>query len=177
MTKPPPSSAIKRFFSGLSEFIFHSKLGVTDPPLVDYISGLLIRFSRIDAVHRIRGVRGRPIREVAQMFAEAEQRIGSAKRAIHRQIGDFTLFWAGLYPEALRPGKQIELDRFADYCVQGKRAYLIASTIDTEDEVDAPSDVLERLGQQFEMCAYGLREVRREWERRDDDPATGLVVD
>jgi hypothetical protein len=27
---------------------------------------------------------------------------------------------------------------------------------------------LQRMSEQFEMCAYGLREIRREWERRDD---------
>ena len=175
---PPTNSAINRFFAGLSEFIFQSRLGVADPPLVDYISGLLLRFSRTDAVHKIRGVRGRPLREVVQMFAEAEHRIGTAKRAIHRHIGDFTLFWAGLYPESLRPRKQVDADRFADYCLHGKRAYLIASSIETDDEeADAPGDVLERIGQQFEMCAYGLREVRREWERRDDETPPKLVVE
>ena len=54
-------------------------------------------------------------------------------------------------------------------CAQGKRAYLIASSIETDDKKDAPADILERLSHQFQMCAYGLREVRREWERRDDE--------
>ena len=61
------------------------------------------------------------------------------------------------------------MDRFHDYCSHGKQAYLIASSIETDNDQDAPNEVLERLGQQFEMCAYGLREVRREWERRDDE--------
>jgi hypothetical protein len=60
-------------------------------------------------------------------------------------------------------------DHFIDYCAQGKMAYRIASTIKTDEETDIPSDVLERLSRGFEMCAYGLREVRREWERRDED--------
>ena len=100
----------------------------------------------------------------------ADERIGTARRQVHRHIGDFTLFWAGVYPEALRelqsPAKK---DHFIDYCSQGKRAYRIASGIDADDSEGAPSDVLERLSREFEMCAYGLREVRREWERRDDD--------
>jgi hypothetical protein len=58
-----------------------------------------------------------------------------------------------------------------DYQAEGKRSYWIASTIqtDTEEENSAPAEVLERLSRNFELCAYGLREVRRQWERRDDD--------
>ena len=88
---------------------------------------------------------------------------------MHRHIGDFTLFWAGLYPESLRKRQgQVRIDQFEDYCAHGKHAYLIASGIEGRDVIPA-NDVLERIGQQFEMCAYGLREVRREWERRDAD--------
>jgi hypothetical protein len=29
--------------------------------------------------------------------------------------------------------------------------------------------VLERLSHEFELCAFGLGELRREWERRDSD--------
>jgi hypothetical protein len=36
--------------------------------------------------------------------------------------------------------------------------------------------VLERLGRQFDLCAYGLREVRREWERRDDAEFSGPML-
>ena len=35
--------------------------------------------------------------------------------------------------------------------------------------------VLRRLSNEFELCAYGLREVRREWERfRRDADAGGI---
>ena len=35
-------------------------------------------------------------------------------------------------------------------------------------------DLLKRLSNQFEMCAYGLREIRREWERRDNDGSSDV---
>jgi hypothetical protein len=166
----PGSTTLQRYFSGLAESIFESQLGVADVALVDYISDLLIRFARIDAVHRVRSLSGRPMMEVAEMLFEANARVGTARRAVHRHIGDFTLFWAGVYPEALREMQSSrKKDHFIDYCTQGKRAYFIASTIDTDEEFDAPAAVLEQLSSQFEMCAYGLREVRREWERRDDE--------
>jgi hypothetical protein len=166
------TSALLRFFAGLTEHTFQTKLGVADPILTDYLSELLTRFIRNDAIHNIRNTKGRPLFEVVQMLSEAEQRVGSARRDVHRHIGDYTLFWAGLYPESLRKKQAPErADHVIDYCEQGKRAYWIASTIETNRDGEAPSDVLERLASEFEMCAYGLREVRRQWERRDDGDA------
>lgn len=170
MTSSHPTTTLQRFFSGIAEYTFQTQLGVADPPLIDYISDLLIRFVRYDALYKIRNLSGRPAREIGEMLVEAESRIGSARREVHRHIGDFALFWAGLFPEALRPRRgPAGLDRFVDYCTHGKRAYRIASTIETDEEEAAPGEILQRLSDQFEMCAYGLREVRREWERRDDE--------
>ena len=164
-----PQGVLGRFFSGLCENVFESRLGVADPLLVDYMSDLMLRFVRLDAVHRVRNLSGRPVVEVVEMVSEAEARVGSARRDVHRHIGDVTLFWTGVYPEALRELRSRDRkDFFIDYCQQGKRAYFIASTIETDREEDAPAEVLNRLSQHFEMCAYGLGEIRREWERRDD---------
>ena len=81
--------------------VFESQLGVADPPLVDYLSDLMLRFARLDTVHRVRNLAGRPVVEVADMLSEAESRIGLARRDVHRHIGDVTLFWTGVYPESL----------------------------------------------------------------------------
>lgn len=164
------NTALQRFFTGVTEYVFQTQLGVVDPPLIDYVSDMLLRFVRVDTIFRVRDVTGRPMTQVVDMLIEAEARVGAARRDVHRHIGDFTLFWAGLFPEALRKLRSPSCkDHFVDYCHQGKRAYLIASTIETDDDVDISNDVLERLSHCFEMCAYGLREVRREWERSDDD--------
>lgn len=177
MTAFARSSALGRYFTGICEFIFEARLGVADPPLVDYVSDLLLRFARLDTVHRIRNLTGRPVVEVADMLLEAENRIGLARRDVHRHIGDVTLFWTGVYPEALpRLRSAAKKDYFVDYCTQGKRAYHIASTIETDRAEDTARELLVRLSDQFEMCAYGLGEIRREWERRGDEPAQGLVI-
>jgi hypothetical protein len=147
---------------------------VADPQLIDYISDLLTRFVRTEVVYKLRDPCGRPLVEVAEMLVEAQQRVGNARREVHRHIGDYTLFWSGVYPEALQTRQAAHSkDHLIDYCQQGKRAYLIASTIDTDEDTPASSDVLERLSNRFELCAYGLREIRREWERRDDDDFPG----
>ena len=165
----PKRSTIERFFGGLSEYIFEAKLGVANVQLVDYVNDMLLRFVRVDSLHRVRRANGRPATEVFQMLSEAEQRIGLARREVHRHIGDFTLFWSGMYPESLRHAKPSEsCDAFLDYCRQGKRAYAIAAEIDGGQ--DRPScELLMQLSEEFEMCAYGLREIRREWEETDSE--------
>lgn len=174
MCAAQPNSTLQRFFAGVTEYSFHTRLGVADQPLIDYLSDMLVRFVRCDAVYHTRDLRGRPLGEVAEMIMEAEARIGEARREVHRHIGDFVLFWTGVYPEALKQlrGSNTK-DRLIDYCAQGKRSYHIASKIaaDSQMHSQAPGEVLERLSDQFELCMYGLSEVRREWERREGESA------
>ena len=165
-----PSTSLQHFFSGIAEQTFQVQLGVADPIMVDYLSDLLMRFLRTESLQRMRSPRGRPLLDLTDLLSEASQRIGVARRQIHQHIGDLTLFWTGLFPESLRDkGEDKPTDRFIEYCHQGKRAYLVASSIEIDDDVEVSSEVLERLGQQFDLCAYGLREVRREWENRGNE--------
>jgi hypothetical protein len=169
------TSAIRRFFAGLTEYAFHGRLGVADTSLVDYISELLVRFIRSDELYRVRSVRGQRLMQVADMLAEAQHREGPARRQVHRHIGDFTLFWTGVYPEVVETMRRGSKDALIDYQQQGKRAYWIASTIPVEREPET-ADVLKRLSEQFELCVYGLGEVRRQWEhQRGDDDAPLLL--
>ncbi|MBX3436574.1 MAG: hypothetical protein KF861_03720 [Planctomycetaceae bacterium] len=159
---------LRRLFAALTEQTFQVEFGVADPPLIDYLSGMLVRFVRVDSVFTVRDLVGRRLEEVADMLAEAEQREARPRREIHRHIGDFTLFWTGVYPEALKRLKAFDRkDALIDYQEQGKRSYLIASTFDGEPyETEAP--VLRRLSDEFELCSAGLMQVRREWEHLSD---------
>lgn len=173
MKDETPNARIQQYFSGLAENTFLTELGIVDPPLVDYLSDLLVRFVRSDVVHRLRSLSGKPVLTVTEMAAEASQRFGDAKREVHRHIGDFTLFWAGVYPEALRQSEHENASpQFENYCHQGKLSYQIAATIECEQPKPAP-DVLLRLSDCFDLCAYGLREVRRQWENEGGD---GIVI-
>jgi len=174
---PHNASLLDRFFSGLAEYTFHTRLGVADSELVAYVSDLLVRFTKTDTMLRIRQLDGRPAGEVVTMMAEAQTRIGVAKREVHRHIGDFTLFWTGLYPESLQNSSSRKFgDRFATYCQQGKLAYELASEIEPINDLSTDSELLRRLSDQFDLCAYGLREIRRAWECDTDDGETTLVI-
>jgi hypothetical protein len=171
MWSPKPEHPLRRLFAGLTEQTFMNLLGVADPPLIDYLSELLSRFIHLDAVYRLRNAQGRRLEEVADMVIEAEglPPEGRTRREIYRHIGDFTLFWTGVYPEALRRLRSaLSKDHFVDYCEQGKRSYYIASTFE-DDRFRDEAAVLRRLSAEFELCAYGLNQVRREWERAGPD--------
>jgi len=159
---------LRRFFAGATEYAFACRLGVVDPPLVDYVAEMLIRFVKSDAIYGVRNPRGERLMQVTDMLAEAQARQGAARREMHRHIGDFTLFWVGVYPEIAERMRQGRKDSLLDYCDQGKRNYFIASTLPAED-ASAPDGVLKRLSDNFELCVYGLGEVRRQWSERDGD--------
>lgn len=156
------SHPLHRLFRGLTEHAFQAELGIADPNLVDYMARLLVRFVPTDALYALRDEHGARLREVAAMLASAESCGDDARRReTYRQIGDFTLFWTGVYPEAIaRAGPAgFSSEGLVGYQRQGKRSYLLASTY---DGVEAP--VLRRLSAEFELCAFGLSRVRREWE-------------
>jgi hypothetical protein len=158
---------LRRLFAGITEQTFMRLLGIGDPPLVDYLSTLLSRFVHQDAIYRLRSAQGKRLEEVADMMFEAEQLPGTGRtrREYYRHIGDFTLFWTGVYPDALRRLQSVlNRDHFIDYCQQGKRSYYIASTF-ADEPYREESLVLRRLSDEFELCAFGLKHVRQEWER------------
>jgi hypothetical protein len=159
---------LRRYFSGLAEHTFATDLGVADPPLIDYLSLLLSRFVHVDVIHRLKIGSGKELAQVAEMLIEAQALPpgGRTSREVHRHIGDYTLFWTGLFPEALKRLRSVLCkDHFIDYCEQGKRSYYIASTFEDEPyREEAP--VLRRLSERFEICAFGLSQLRKEWERK-----------
>lgn len=173
MWAPPSDHPLRRMFAGFAEQTFLHELGVGDPPLIDYLSQLLSNFIHMNSLYRLRNSQGRPLEQVADMMIEAQTlpEEGRTRREFYRHIGDVTLFWTGVYPEALdRLRSVLCKDHFIDYCAQGKRSYYIASTFEEEPyRQEAP--ILRRLSEEFEICAYGLNQVRREWERAQPDAA------
>jgi hypothetical protein len=163
-----PNNPLRKLFAGLVEQAFIVDLGICQPQVTDYLSDMLAEFVHVDRIFRLQTVDHEVIRELSQM--EAEAHLGGAldetrrRRLINRYIGDFTLFWTGVYPENLRARRQAGLDRFEQYLRQGKVSYGIASELTATSE-HPPADVLQQLSEQFEYCVHGLHLVREGWER------------
>lgn len=171
------SQLLERFFTGLSEYTFYSQLGCTDTELVCYVSDLLVRFTKSESLNRIGQWNGLRAPQVVALLTQSQTESGVDRRELHRHIGDFTLFWTGLYPESLQRLKRDHSDCFLEFCLEGKRAYGIASEISkgTDEERPPTNDLLHRLSQQFDLCAEGLREIRRQWEGPSDGSKALLV--
>lgn len=163
----PETHPLRRLFAGLAEQTFLTELGVADVQMVDYLSELLTRFIHRDSIFAVSGPRGRRLEELALMMVEAEREglSGDVRREIFRHIGDFALFWTGVYPEALsaRSGAS-SVDRLLDYTEQGKRSYYLASTYSDTKAHAEEAPVLRKLSHEFELCVVGLRKVRQSWE-------------
>ncbi len=178
MRTPRHNHLIRRMFAGLVEHAFYSEVGVCDPKLVDYLVILLLEFLHIDHLYRIRDAKGQRLETISEMLEQQEWVTGTEwgipKRDFHRYIGDFALFWTGVFPEGLRRRRRsVNPDYMVDYVDRGRESYAIAAELFDED-AQPPASVLRRLSNEFEVCAHGLRLVRRGWERRDftglDDP-------
>ena len=179
MFTTPTDHPLRRMFAGITEHAFHNTLGVADPNLVDYVSDLLSRFLHVDAVFRLKDNSGRPMTELVEMAMDAEQlpAAGRTQCEYHRHIGDFALYWSGLFPEQVnRMQYRQSRDHLISFSLLGKRSYRLASTYE-ERQHPAEARVLRQLGDEFELCAVGLQEVRKEWdEMRKHPKGDGRIV-
>jgi hypothetical protein len=138
-----------------------------DPQLADYLTDLLTTFVHMDDFYPFRDAAGQRLEDLAAMLTEAQFQEPLSRldreRIIHRHIGDFALFWTGLFPEGVRKLQRVGTgDRLGDYLQQGKRSYAIASELTDADD-QPPAGVLRRLSERFEFCMYGLHLCRKEW--------------
>ena len=151
-----------RFFRGLTEYTFQAELGIADPRLIDYVSDLLARF--VPAAGPLVLEPGAwEATTLTGLLAEATAATNDEQRhQCFRSAGDIALFWTGVFPEVLgRMRLKNSPDLVLDVRIQGKRSYHLASRFaDLHDEA-----LLQRLSQEFDVCALGLAKVRSEWEQ------------
>lgn len=143
---------------------------VYDSDVAEYVSGVLTDFIHVENLYRIRNARGRRLHEVAEMLVESNPLLDASsfdrEREVRKHVGDFTLFFTGLFPEAvaalprLRP---LSRDTFVDYIAAGKESYAVVAAFNVfEYEREAP--LFRRLSDRFEQCVFALNLVKREIE-------------
>lgn len=148
---------------------FHERLGMTQSEISGYIAELLVTFAHQDKIFALRNPLGITLLSVAEMLLEADVVSHATsfdrERAVHKHIGDFTLFWAGIYPEALKQMRApIMADHLIDYVRQGKQSYYIVSTFQ-HGRYASDAHLFRQLSDEFELCMHGLNLVRREWQQ------------
>src|SRR5579859_3985280 len=99
----PEHHALREFFHELIERHFHED-GLRDEEMSDYVATMLTDFCEEGELFKVRDSRGRPLTGVGEMLLEADPVYGPAssfdrERQVRKHIGDFTLFFTGMFPE------------------------------------------------------------------------------
>jgi hypothetical protein len=159
---------LELFFQQAVRNSYEGKLGLNDPDVTAYVAHLLCEFSEADKLFSVRDEMGNPIEEIAEMIEAADPVNGTAQsfdeeRALRKHIGDYALFVAGMYPEAMGSNRRLRRHQpsLGELIHAGKESYYIVSQFNLfEYEQEAP--LFARLSDGFERCILGLTLVREE---------------
>ena len=131
----PLEHSLRQLFHSVVSECDHSRLGLRDAEISSYVADLLTEFCRAENVYRIRDAAGSPVREVGEMLLASDPVHGTAssfgeERERRKHIGDYTLFFAGMYPESTHRWGQLQRDSFFEMVQAGKESYYIVSQFD-----------------------------------------------
>jgi hypothetical protein len=171
----PKSHPLVRLFANLTAENFAEHLGWPDAQVIGYVTEILTDFVHVDQLFKVRSAQGRRVEEVAEMLAEGDllHRAESVEREreVHRHIGDYTMFMAGIFPEFLHRLKTSKVlfspDALLDFIRVGKRSYRIVSEF-TYGPYGESAPLFRKLSENFELCVYGLGYVRADLDRLRD---------
>ncbi|HVT11774.1 MAG TPA: hypothetical protein VHE55_05875 [Fimbriimonadaceae bacterium] len=160
---------LKAFLSdALGESLNH-RLGLNeDDEVQSYLVRMLIRFLHRDAIYDIRNAQGLRVESVAEMVSEGDIRLNAdsfdREREVHKHIGDFLLFWSGVFPEFLQYLKApTSPDAVLDVVEQGRFSYHVASTFE-HPPYEQEAGTFKKLSARFVEYQHGLRLVRSSFE-------------
>ena len=162
------SHPLEPFFQQAVRNSYEGKLGLHDPEVTGYIARLLCEFTESENLYKVRDEMGRPIDELEELLTASDPVNGTApsfdaERALRKHIGDYALFVAGMYPEAMGSNRRIRRHNpsLGELIHAGKESYFIVSQFNLfEYEQEAP--LFARLSDRFERCILGLTLVREE---------------
>jgi hypothetical protein len=162
------SKLLQEFFDGLVSQTFASTIGMRDIDLTGYISAILANFCQAEELYKIRNAAGRPLCDVGEMLLESDPVFGPARsfdreREIRKHIGDYTLFFAGMYPESINHSRlrRQRLESLVDFIKAGKESYYIVSKFEVFEYAQA-APLFAKLSDRFEDCVCGLNMVKNE---------------
>jgi hypothetical protein len=164
----PESHPLQQLFQDLVGQHYAHEIGIRDPQVVAYVSHLLAEFCEADQLFKIKDAFNRQLSDVGEMMLETDPVYGPApsfdrERQVRKHIGDFTLFFAGMFPESinhLRLRRQ-RLENLIDWVKAGKESYYIVSKFE-HFEYAKVAPLFASLSQNFEGCVYGLNMVKND---------------
>lgn len=160
-----PKHPIRSYFGEALHRSLHEELGLPPTEDVDaYIVEMLVRFLSWDGLYAVRDAAGLKVQTVAAMLAEGDMQMNAdsfvREREVHRHIGDFLLFWSGMFPEFIRDLRRSNSpDAILDIEGQARYSYHLVSTFD-HPPYAAEAPVFRKLSAEFEAYQAGLRRIR-----------------
>jgi hypothetical protein len=163
---------LEGFFQQAVRNSYEGRLGLHDPEITGYVAHLLCEFSEADKLYKVRDEMGRPVAELERMVRASDPVNGTAasfdaERSVRKHIGDYSLFVAGMYPEAVESWRRGRRNHptLGELIHAGKESYFIVSQFNLfEYEQEAP--LFARLSDWFERCILGLTMVRDDLGKR-----------
>jgi hypothetical protein len=162
----PESHPLNTLFLELINYHFAHDVGLRDQEVARYVSNILTQFCEVEQLYRIRNAAGRALNDVGEMLIEADPVFGEApsfdrEREVRKHIGDFTLFFTGMFPESINHWRlrRQRLENFVDFMKAGKESYYIVSKFEHFEYAKA-APLFKKLSEEFERCVYGLNLVK-----------------
>lgn len=168
----PDSHALRRLFAELVEAHFDRELGLHDSGIKAYIAAMLCDFCSTERLYKILNAAGRPLNDVGKMLLESNPVYGEApsferEREVRKHIGDYTLFFTGMYPESINRFRlrRHRLDNLIDWVKAGRESYYIVSSF-SGFEYRKVAPLFGKLARDFEICVFGLNLVKNDLAER-----------
>jgi hypothetical protein len=162
------SHPLQQLFHDLVGRHYAHEIGMRDPQIVAYVSHLLAEFCEADQLYKIRDRSNRPLADVGEMLLQSDPVYGPApsfdrERQVRKHIGDYTLFFAGMFPESINRLRlrRHRLENFVEWIKAGKESYYIVSKFE-HFEYAKVAPLFASLSHNFEGCVYGLNMVKNE---------------
>jgi len=160
---------LRKLFAEFVSKSFHHQIHHYDSEMTQYLTDLLTGFTYAERLYKIRDAAGRRLDDVGELLIESNPLLAASsfdrEREVRKHIGNYTLFFTGLFPEYLkRPRRSLRLDYFVDYVKAGKESYGVVSKFD-QFEYRKVAPLFRRLSENVELCVFGLNLVRDELRR------------
>ena len=166
----PESHPLQELFQDLVGRHYAEEIGIRDPQIVAYVSHLLAEFCEADQLYKVHDAVDRPLADVGEMLLESDPVYGPApsfdrERQVRKHIGDYTLFFAGMFPESINHFRlrRQRLENFVEWVKAGKESYYIVSKFE-HFEYAKVAPLFASLSRNFEGCVYGLNMVKNDLE-------------
>ena len=161
---------LQQLFTELVARHYAQEIGIRDPQVVGYVAHLLAEFCEAEQLYKIQNASGRPLNDVGEMLLESDPISGPApsfdrERQVRKHIGDYTLFFAGMFPESINHPRlrRQRIENFVEWVKAGKESYYIVSKFEFFEYAKV-APMFAQLSAKFEECVYGLNLVKNELE-------------